>query len=436
MNIVQIIEKKVSKKELTKEELEYAFLNYLNGNVKDYQISSLLMAILLNGMTDNELFIYTEILINSGKKIVFEDWEQRVDKHSTGGIGDKISLILSPILAANGIHIAKISGRGLGFTGGTIDKLESIEGFNVNLSIDQFINFSKNSGISLTSTTNDFSPLDKAIYALRDVTGTVSSVHLVAASIMSKKLLTNSKNIIIDLKCGEGAFFKTQAEAKIISDLFIKIANKFDRKIFIFISNMNAPLGNFVGNWLEVYEAKEILSGNLNNNHAFQLSKIIAIDIISEIKNISLDASQKLVEDSITSKKALDSFKTWIENQGGNFKKLISDPKKKTIFEYVIKAYDSGFVEFHNILNIGYGLIEIDGGRKTKDDSINPNVGFEFLVQSDDQIEKYSDIIKIYSDKELDSNFLEKIQDVILINKQKTNFKLLFGKEINVKQQK
>ncbi len=423
MKIVEIIEKKVNKKELTSKELEYAFYGYLKGDVKDYQMSSLLMAILLNGMTDDELFNYTNLLINSGEKINFSDNDKRVDKHSTGGIGDKISLLLSPLLAANDVHIAKISGRGLGFTGGTIDKLESIPNFNVNLSLEEFIDFSEKDGISLMNTSSKFAPLDKVIYALRDVTGTVSSKYLIAASIMSKKLLTNSKYIFIDLKCGAGAFFKTKEEAYEIADLFKKIASKFNRHLLIYITDMNAPLGNYVGNWLEVYEAIKILNNELDNN-ASKLAKKIASKLIAIINNIAEDEAYINVEESIKSGKALKKFDRWIKNQNGliDYKHL---EKTSAKYQYIVKAPESGYVSYQDVIKIGYGLNELGGGRTFKEDVIDSQVGFEFKFEVNDYVDQYDEILIVYSNKELSPEFVEKIQSTIIINQEKIDYSII-----------
>ncbi len=423
MKIVEIIEKKIKNQELNKQELSYAFNGYLNGDVKDYQMSSLLMAILLNGMTDEELFIYTELLINSGDKIVFNDNEKRVDKHSTGGIGDKVSLILSPILAANDIHIGKISGRGLGFTGGTIDKLESIEGFNVNLTLKQFISQSEQDGISLMNTSSKFAPLDKVIYALRDVTGTVSSKHLIAASIMSKKLLTNSKYIFIDLKCGDGAFFKIKKEADEIVELFKKIALKFERELIIFVTDMDAPLGNYVGNWLEVYESIELLKGKMDNN-ALKLAKKIASKLIAIIYDMEENKAYQQVEQSITSGKAFERFDKWIKNQNGiiDYDALEESSAK---YQYIVKSPESGYVSYQNILKIGYGLNELGGGRMVKEDAIDAQVGFKFLFEVNDYVEQYEETLVIFSNKELSPEFVEKIESTIVINSEKVDYKLI-----------
>ena len=424
MNVVQIIEKKISNKELTKDELSFFFDGYANNTIKDYQVSAFLMAIVFNGMTDSELFIYTQLLIDSGITVEFDDLDKRVDKHSTGGIGDKISLILSPVLAANGLTIGKISGRGLGFTGGTVDKLESIPGFRVSLTLEEFMKYSKEDGISLIGTSKDFAPLDKSLYALRDVTGTVGSKHLIAASIMSKKLLINTKYIYIDLKCGKGAFIKNVEQAKEITVLFKKIAKAFDREVFIIISNMDEPLGTFVGNHLEVYEAIEILKGNLKND-AFDLMLKTSSTLVSKIKGISSSEASEQIIESINNNSVFESFSKWIKNQGGDLDKFMDSGKKITKYEYIIKSSTDGYLFFEDVLKIGYGLIELGGGRKIKEDKINFGVGFEFLFKNNDYVSKYEEVIIVYSDDILSEEFLEKIRSSFSINKNKKEFNLI-----------
>ena len=265
-NIIDIINKKRLKQKLNREELYFAFDGYLKGEIPDYQMSSLLMAICINDMSDEEIFDLTDIFINSGEQLDLSLVEGvKVDKHSTGGVGDKTTLIVAPIVAACGVKIAKMSGRGLGFTGGTIDKLESISGFNVSLTDQEFINQLNDINVAISSQTADLTPMDKAVYALRDVTATVESVPLIAVSIMSKKIASNADKILIDIKLGSGALIKTREDAERLSEIMIKIGNAYKREVRTVITNMEAPLGNNIGNSLEVLEAINILDGKEQN---------------------------------------------------------------------------------------------------------------------------------------------------------------------------
>ena len=268
MNILEIIEKKKNHHELNAQEIDYFIQNYTNGTIPDYQISSLLMAICLNGMTDNETFYLTKSMIESGDVIDLSSIEGfKVDKHSTGGVGDKVTLIVTPIIASLGIPVAKFSGKGLGITGGTIDKLESVKGLRTELTSEEFIHNVNKHKIAVAGQTANLVPADKKLYALRDVTGTVDSIPLIAASIMSKNIASGSDGIVLDVKCGSGAFMKTYEEAKLLADTMSSIGEKLGRKVVAHISDMDNPLGLMVGNKMEVVEAMELLSGNMNNTH-------------------------------------------------------------------------------------------------------------------------------------------------------------------------
>ncbi len=422
MNVVQIIEKKITNQPLSDQEIKWVFNSYLDKQIPDYQISALLMAILFNGLNDQELFSYTEVLINSGKTIEFNDLDRRVDKHSTGGVGDKISLIISPILASLGVKIGKISGRGLGFTGGTIDKLESIPNIQLELPLKSFVELSQTEGIALISSTDEFTPLDKLLYALRDVTGTVSSKELIAASVMSKKLVANTKYIFIDLKCGSSAFLKTQQEAEELAQILKRIATHFDREIFIMISDMEQPLGNYVGNSLEVWEAIHILRDDLQND-AYELAKEICTQVIAKIDKISLNEATVKVEQAISSKKAYQAFEKWIGAQQGDLNAFLKEDVFRTKFQYVIKTPKSGYVSFKDSVAFGYGLIELGGGRKLKTDILDYNVGFNILKKTNDKVEKYEELVSIYSNKELSEDYLQKIADIFVISSEPKDYK-------------
>ena len=255
MTIIDIITKKKNKQELSYEEIKYAIDGYLDGSIKDYQMSSLLMAIVLNGMTKEETFNLTDVMLNSGEKINLNDLQPVVDKHSTGGVGDKTTLVLAPLVASCGVNIAKMSGRGLGFTGGTIDKLESIPGFNTSIDIKKFKEQVKNINIAIVGQMGNLVPADKKLYALRDVTGTVESIPLIASSIMSKKLASGASTIVIDVKVGNGALMKTEKDAKTLAKMLVEIGKQYNKKVVCFITDMEEPLGYAIGNSLEVLES-------------------------------------------------------------------------------------------------------------------------------------------------------------------------------------
>ena len=267
MNIIDIINKKRMKEELTKEEIDYVIEGYTENRIKDYQMSSLLMAITINGMTDNEVFNLTDAMINSGSIIDLSILGNNVvDKHSTGGVGDKTTLIVAPIVASCGVRVAKMSGRGLGHTGGTIDKLESIPNIKLNLTKEEFIKEVQDINLAITSQTEEVAVADKKIYALRDVCGCVESIPLIASSIMSKKVALGSKKLVLDVKVGSGALIKNIDDARTLANLMIKIVKKYNMEVVCLLTNMDIPLGNNVGNSLEIEEAIDILKGNKEGN--------------------------------------------------------------------------------------------------------------------------------------------------------------------------
>ena len=370
MNIIDIINKKRVGNALSYEELEYAFMGYLNEEIEAYQISSLLMAICINGMTDEEVINLTKIFINSGETLDLSSIKGvKVDKHSTGGIGDKTTLVIAPIVAASGVYMAKMSGRGLGYTGGTIDKLESISGFKTGLSKEEFMNELKSIGMVVSSQTGDLTPLDKKIYALRDVTGTVESYPLIASSIMSKKIASGANKILIDLKLGTGALIHTKEDAKKLADIMIRIGNSFNRETRVVITDMNTPLGNNIGNSLEVIEAIDVLKGNIDNDLG-KLCIELASHLISMGKDIELDIAKEEVIESINSGKAYNKFLEFVKYQNGDIDSLkVSDEKME------IKSIIDGKIERIDAKTIGEVSMKLGAGRLTKDDDIDHTVG-------------------------------------------------------------
>lgn len=369
-NMVDIINLKRLGKELSNAELEYAFNGYLNGTIPDYQMSSLLMAICINDMTDSEIFNLTDIFIKSGEILDLSKVDGvKVDKHSTGGVGDKTTLVVAPIVAACGVKMAKMSGKGLGFTGGTIDKLESIGGFNVNLTTEEFINQLNKIGVAISSQTANLTPLDKKVYALRDVTATVESIPLIAVSIMSKKIASGADKILVDIKVGSGALIKNSTNAKRLSQLMIKIGKKYNREVRTIMTDMDVPLGKNIGNSLEVLEAFDILDGKVSN-YLSHVCTILATNLVSMAKQISTEEASKEVEEVLKSKKALNKLVELIISQNGDLGKLkVSDKVVE------VKSTKSGIIDKIDAYKIGIIARNLGAGRLTKDDKIDYTVG-------------------------------------------------------------
>ena len=369
MNIIDIITKKRLKEELSYEELSYAFNSYLKGLVKDYQMSSLLMAIVINGMSDEETFNLTDIFLKSGDRLDLSSIKgTKIDKHSTGGIGDKITLIIGPIVASLGVVVPKMSGRGLGYTGGTIDKLESIKGFKTSLTEDEFIRELKDIGFAITSQTSNLCPMDKYIYALRDVTGTTESIPLIATSIMSKKIAGGADKILIDIKCGEGALIKTKEDANKLKTLMERIGSYYQKETICEITDMNTPLGTNIGNALEVMEAMDVLNGK--QGKLTDLSIELASQMVSIGLNISFEEAKNRVIENINKKKALNKFLEFVKYQGGDISSLkVSSHKEE------VKSKKSGTIKSIKALNIGKLSCSLGAGRLNKEDTIDYSVG-------------------------------------------------------------
>ena len=362
--------------------------------VKDYQMSSLLMAICINDLTDQEVFDLVDIFIKSGDTIDLSSVSGvKVDKHSTGGVGDKTTLIIAPIVASLGIKVPKMSGRGLGYTGGTIDKLESIPGFKVNLTKEEFVKELNDIGMVICSQTDSLVPLDKEIYTLRDVTATVESIPLIAVSIMSKKIASGADKILIDIKAGKGALVKTEQDAKLLKDLMIRIGNKYNKEVNCIISNMDIPLGICVGNALEVAEAAEILDGRIKNN-LYDLSLEIASNMISMGKGISIVAARDEAIEAIKSKKAYNKFMEFVSYQKGDIESMVISDKK-----IEIAATKSGIITFIDAYKVSEVSCKLGSGRLTKDDVIDSTVGVFLNKQVGDSVQVGDIICTIYYNK-------------------------------------
>ena len=400
MNIVEIINKKRIKETLSYDELTYAIMGYVDGNVTDYQMSALLMAIVLNGMFKEEIFNLTDIMINSGDRINLDCINGNVvDKHSTGGVGDKTTIVLAPLLASCGVKVAKMSGRGLGFTGGTIDKLESIDGFEVTMDLNSFISQVNSIGVAIVSQMGNLVPADKKIYALRDVTGTVESIPLIASSIMSKKIASGADKIIIDVKVGNGALMKNIDSARELANTMIEIGKKYDREVVCFLTNMNSPLGCAVGNSLEVIEAIDTLQ-NKGPKDLTELVIELSSYLVSMDKNISLEEAKKLVINNLNNGSAYNKFLELVTAQHGDINKITVSDKV-----FSIKSSKSGLVKSINALEIGNIANKIGAGRTTKDDKIDHGVGILLSKKVGDYVLENEELAKVYlSDKDLAIN--------------------------------
>lgn len=376
MNILEIIAKKRDNKELTNDEIKFFVDNYTNGNITDYQAAALIMAIYINGMNYQEITNFTLAMANSGEVLNLSELGTVVDKHSTGGIGDKITLILMPIIASLGIPAAKMSGRGLGFTGGTIDKLESIPGYNTNIKIDDFINNVKNIGISLMGQTLNLAPADKKIYALRDTISCVESIPLIASSIMSKKIAAGAEKIVLEVTVGSGAFMKNIEDARRLSETMISIGNLAGKETICILTNMNEPIGYSIGNSLEVMEAIDALNGNMNEDVKEIILSLGSYMMKLAGKGDNIDENRNKILENIENKKALNKLKELVKNQGGDVS-YIEDTSKFEKAKYIIPVISeiSGYVKAMDNENIGYISSRLGAGRINKEDNINSRVG-------------------------------------------------------------
>lgn len=396
MNIIDIITKKRLGKELTYEELDYAFTGFLNKKHEDYQMSSLLMAIVINGMTLKETIDLTDIFIKSGETLDLSSiGEVIVDKHSTGGIGDTTTLVVGPIVAACGLKMAKISGRGLGITGGTIDKLESIPKFNVNLTKKQFIEGVKKVGFIDCSQNANLVPLDKIIYNLRNNSGTTESIPLIASSIMSKKIASGADIILLDIKVGKGALIKTKKDAITIGNWMKEIGKHYNKKVVTLISDMNIPLSNSVGNALEVEEAIRALKGE--ESRLLETSKEIAKILISLAKKISTSEAEEMVEEVLKNKSAYKKFLEFVSYQGGDIKKLKINAKIK-----VIKSEKEGILKTIDAGKIGHLALKLGAGKINNQEKIDYSAGIKIFKDIGDKIKKNDILATLYTNKNIE----------------------------------
>ena len=408
MNIIEIVNKKRLHKSLTDEEIKYVIDNYLSGEIKDYQMSSLLMAILLNDMTNEEIYSLTKYMADSGDKLdLLSLGDNVVDKHSTGGVGDKTTLIIAPIVASCGVKVAKMSGRGLGHTGGTIDKLESIPGFTVNLNEQTFLNQVNEIGVAITSQTENIAIADKKIYALRDVTGTVESIPLIASSIMSKKIALGTKKLVLDVKVGSGALIKNIDDARRLSNLMIDIGKHNNIEVICILTNMNIPLGNNIGNSLEVEEAIDILK-----NHKLGSLRDLCIELSSHMVSLGLkityEEAKERVLNNLDNGEAYNKFVELVTKQHGDINNL-----PKATGKYEIKSMTKGYLVDIDAYKLGILSMNLGAGRKNKEDKIDYSAGIIVNKNINDYINEGDVIMTLYTNKEITEidNTIFKISD-------------------------
>ena len=420
MNILEIIAKKRDKKVLSKEEIDFFVKNYTNGNITDYQAAALIMAIYINGMNYEETTSFTLAMAHSGEVLDLSELGMVVDKHSTGGIGDKITLILMPIIASLGIPSAKMSGRGLGFTGGTVDKLESIPGYNTNIDISEFINNVKNIGISLMGQTLNLAPADKKIYALRDTISCVESIPLIASSIMSKKIAAGAEKIVLEVTVGSGAFMKNIEDATKLSETMIGIGNLADKETICILTNMNQPIGYSIGNSLEVIEAVEALNGNMQDDVKNVILELGAYILKLDGKGDNIQENKEKIEQVISNGEAYRKFLQLVENQGGDISYIENTEKfTKAKYKMPVEAVKTGYVQKLNAEEVGKIAMHLGAGRMKKEDNIDYAVGIELLKKVGCQVGQGETIAYIYADDEQKGRkAVEKLQQTYEIGEQ------------------
>lgn len=402
MRMVDVIAKKRDGKELTKEEIEFFIKGYTDGEIPEYQASSFAMATYFQDMTDNERAYLTMAMVESGDQIDLSEIEGiKVDKHSTGGVGDTTTLVLAPLVAALDIPVAKMSGRGLGHTGGTIDKLEAVEGFHVEISEQEFIDLVNRDKVAVIGQTGNLTPADKKLYGLRDVTGTVNSIPLIASSIMSKKIAAGADAIVLDVKTGAGAFMKTLEDSELLAHAMVKIGNNVGRNTMAIISDMSQPLGRAVGNGLEVKEAIETLRGEGPEDLTELVLTLGSQMVVLAKKAENLDEAREKLQEVIQNGKALEKFKVFLENQGGDGS-VVDDVSKLPQAQYTfeVKAKQSGYVSNIVADEIGVASILLGAGRATKDDIIDLAVGLVLNKKVGDKVEEGESLVTIYANQE------------------------------------
>lgn len=427
MRMVDIIAKKRDGHVLTKEEIQFFVNGYTNGEIPDYQMSSLAMAIFFQDMTDEERADLTMAMVASGDQIDLSNIKGvKVDKHSTGGVGDTTTLVLAPLVAALDVPVAKMSGRGLGHTGGTIDKLESVKGFHVEISEEEFVRLVNEDHVAVIGQTGNLTPADKKIYALRDVTGTVNSIPLIASSIMSKKIAAGADAIVLDVKTGNGAFMKTVEDAEALAHAMVKIGNQVGRQTMAIISDMSQPLGFAIGNALELKEAIDTLKGEGPEDLTELVLTLGSQMVVLAQKANNLEEAREMLKEVIKNGKALEKFKTFLSNQGGDAS-IVDDPSQLPTaqYQFELPAKQAGVVAEMIANEIGIASMMLGAGRQTKEDEIDLAVGLVLNKKIGDHVEEGESLLTIHANTQDVEAVKEKLYDNITILEQASQPKLI-----------
>lgn len=421
MNILDIIGKKRDNKELTKEEIEYFVKEYTAGNVADYQAAALVMAIYINGMTIEETTNLTLAMAYSGDVLDLSSIGNVVDKHSTGGIGDKVTMILMPIVAALGVKVAKMSGRGLGFTGGTKDKLEAIPGYRTEIDIPEFIENVKKIGISLIGQTLNLAPADKKLYALRDSINCTANIPLISSSIMSKKIAAGANKVVLDVTCGSGAFMKDIKEAEELSNAMIGIGKIANKETVCIITNMDQPLGSMVGNTLEVKEAIEALKGNMKEDVKDVVLELGAYILKLDGKGDNIEENKKAIEEVVANGKAYQKFLELVKNQGGDITYIENTEKfEKAKYKMEVRIEQEGYIRKLNAEEVGKIAMHLGAGRVRKEDDIDYSVGVELIKKVGDFVEKGNIVAYVHAnDEQKGKEAVEMLKEKYIIGNEK-----------------
>lgn len=432
MRMVDIIQKKRNGYELTKTEIDYFIDGYTNDEIPDYQASALMMAIFLRGMTSSETAMLTKAMVDSGETIDLSAIAgHKVDKHSTGGVGDKTTLIVAPLVASIGVPVAKMSGRGLGHTGGTLDKLESIEGFQVEMTKNEFVHNVNTYKLAVAGQTGNLAPADKKLYALRDVTATVDSIPLIAGSIMSKKFASGADSIVLDVKTGSGAFMKTLADSEDLAREMVTIGQNLGKNTIAVISDMSQPLGYEIGNANEVKEAIQVLKGEKIEDLRRLSLELAAHMAILAGKAETYDEAMAKLEANLDNGKAFEVFRSFVHAQGGNVQ-MIDDLNKLPNSKYhlEIKAENSGYIAEINAEAIGIAAMYLGAGRATKADKVNHGVGITLHKKLGAEISVGDILVTLHSDEENPEKSIRKVLDAFKFSKEKPSPKNLIYKVI------
>jgi pyrimidine-nucleoside phosphorylase len=432
MRMVDLIEKKRDGLELTAEEIQFVIKGYTDGSIPDYQVSALTMAIFFQGMTENERANLTMAMVESGDQIDLSKIEGiKVDKHSTGGVGDTTTLVLGPLVAAVGVPVAKMSGRGLGHTGGTIDKLEAVDGFHVEIENEEFIKLVNQNKIAVIGQSGNLTPADKKLYALRDVTATVDSIPLIASSIMSKKIAAGADAIVLDVKTGAGAFMKTLDDSRELAKAMVRIGNNVGRNTMAVISDMSQPLGYAIGNALEVKEAIDTLKGEGPEDLTELCLTLGSHMVFLAKKAASLKEAREKLENAIKDGSALETFKVFLSSQGGDAS-VVDNPERlpQAKYTFELEAKQDGYVSEIVADEIGTAAMLLGAGRATKESEIDLAVGLILRKKIGDRVQKGETLVTIYSNFENVDKVKNMLYENITLSAEKVNAPVLIHEEI------